>query len=137
MYRMAPGVFALVIGLLLESGCQSSPARKLLSAPAGVSAPAVQHNEAGILAYEQSQWEQARQHFEAAITAAPSLAEAHFNLGMALYKLRAFKDGDQHFIEAANLAPGNKVIWDSPALKHVTVPEKEAPGGADGHGHGH
>jgi tetratricopeptide (TPR) repeat protein len=137
MYRMVGGVFALVIGLLLEGGCQSSPARKLLPAPAGVSVPAAQHNEAGILAYDQSQWEQARQHFEAAITAAPSLAEAHFNLGMALYKLRAFKDGDQHFIEAANLAPGNKVIWNSPALKHVTVPEKEPPAGAGDHGHAH
>lgn len=130
-------VLALVIGLLMESGCQSASAWRLLPAPTGVIATAVQHNEEGILAYEQSQWAQARQHFEAAITAAPSLAEAHFNLGMALYKLRVFKDGDRHFIEAANLAPGNKVIWDSPALKHVTVPEKEAPGGSDGHGHGH
>ena len=137
MHSTAVGVLALVIGLLLESGCQSAPARKLLSAPPGVSAQAVEHNEAGIRAYDQSQWEQARQHFEEAITAAPSLAEAHFNLGMALYKLRAFKDGDRHFIEAANLAPGNKVIWNSPALKHVAVPEKEPPAEAGDHGHAH
>ena len=135
MHSTAVVVLALVIGLLVEGGCQSASARKLLPAPTGVIAPAVQHHEEGILAYEQRQWAQARQHFEAAITAAPSLAEAHFNLGMALYKLRVCKDGDRHFIEAANLAPGNKVIWDSSALKHVTVPEKEAPGGSDGYGH--
>ena len=69
-------VLALVIGLLMESGCQSASAWKLLPAPTGVIAPAVQHNEEGILAYEQSQWAQARHHFEAAITAAPSLARS-------------------------------------------------------------
>ena len=67
-------VLVLVMGLLMESGCQSASARKLLSAPTGVIAPAIQYNEEGILAYEQCQWAQARQHFEAAITAAPSLA---------------------------------------------------------------
>ena len=130
-------VVVVAIVLIVESGCQSASPPTLLSAPAGVVATAVQHNEEGILAYKQSQWAQAKQHFEAAITAAPSLAEAHYNLGKTLYKLKAFKEGDGHFIEAANLAPGNKVIWDSPALKHVTVPEKEPPGGGDGHGHGH
>jgi Tfp pilus assembly protein PilF len=135
MLSKTVAVFAIV--LTVGSGCQSSPTPKLLTAPSGVIAPAAQHNEEGILAYRQNQWAQAKQHFEAAITAAPSLAEAHYNLGMALYKLGALKEGDRHFIEAANLAPGNKVIWDSPVLKHVTVPEKEAPGGSDGHGHGH
>lgn len=69
-------VLALVRGLLVESGCQSAPPGKLLSAPTGVIALTVQHNEEDILAYSQRQWVQARQQFEAAITAAPSLAEA-------------------------------------------------------------
>lgn len=125
------------IVLIMWSGCQSTSPPTLLSAPTGVVATAAQHIEEGILAYKRNQWAQAKQHFEAAITAAPSLAEAHYNLGKTLYKLKAFKEGDGHFIEAANLAPGNKVIWDSPALQHVTVPEKEPPGGSDGHGHGH
>lgn len=100
-----------------------------------MSATAAQPNEEGILAYRQNQWVPAKQHFEAAILAAPSLVEAHYNLGMVLYKLRVLKEGDRHFIEAANLAPGNKVIWNSPAPTHVRVPEKETPGGSDGHGH--
>jgi Flp pilus assembly protein TadD len=130
-------VVVVAIVLIVESGCQSASPPTLLSAPTGVSATAAQHNEEGILAYKQNRWAEAQQHFEAAISAASHLAEAHYNLGKTLYKLKAFKEGDTHFIEAANLAPGNKVIWDSPALKHVTVPEKEPPGGADGHGHGH
>jgi len=130
-------VVVVALALIVESGCQSASPSTLLSAPTSVSATAARHHEEGILAYKRNQWAQTQQHFEAAITAAPSLAEAHYNLGKTLYKLEAFKEGDGHFIEAANLAPGNKVIWDSPALKHVTVPEKEPPGGADGHGHGH
>lgn len=123
--------------LIMGDGCQSASPPTLLSAPAGVIAKAAQHNEEGILAYKQNRWAEAQQHFQAAISAASHLAEAHYNLGKTLYKLKAFKEGDAHFIEAANLAPGNKVIWDSPALKNVTIPEKEPPGGSDGHGHGH
>lgn len=117
--------FAIV--LIVESGSQSAPPRKLLSAPTGVLAPAAQHNK--------NQWAHAKQHIEAAITAAPSLAEGNYNLGMLSASLRSLKAGVRHFIETANLAPGHKVIWDSPALKHVSVPEKEVPGMSDGLSH--
>ncbi|MDP3092046.1 MAG: tetratricopeptide repeat protein [Nitrospira sp.] len=136
MHSTVGVMLAFVIGLALASGCQSVPARKPLSAPTGTITTAVQHHEAGILAYEQNQWPQARQHFEAAITAAPGLAEAHYNLGMALYKLKDFKEGDRHFIEAANLAPGHTVIWNSPPLRNVHVPGKTGLVD-DGHGHVH
>lgn len=96
---------------------------------------AMQRNEEGIQAYEKSQWAQARQHFEGAIAAAPDLAESHYNLGKTLYKLGLMADGDRHFIQAANLAPGHKIIWDSPPLRRVYVPSKEMP--LDSHGHQH
>lgn len=72
------------------------------------------HNNEGIHAYRIGQWEGAKQHFEAALAASPELAEAHYNLGWTLYRLGAMRQGDTQVIEAANLAPGNKVIWDSP-----------------------
>ena len=65
-------------------------------------------------------------------------AEAHYNLGMVLYRLGALSEGDAHFIKAANLAPGDKIIWNSPPLAGVSVPEKESkmPGhGGGGHSH--
>lgn len=129
----------LVPMLSMWTGCQPASPSKLLPAPTGVIATAAQHNEEGILAYRQDQWKEARQHFEAAITAAPSMAEAHYNLGIVLYRLGAVRQGDAHFMKAANLAPGNTVIWDSPPLRNVTVPEKTSviPGASDGHGHGH
>lgn len=133
-------VAALLVGVLTGHGCQFAPKRTVLSAPAGTKTAAAHHNDEGIHAYEQGQWDAAKQHFDAAIQSAPDLAEAHYNMGKTLYRLGAMKEGDAHFIAAANLAPGNKVIWDSPPLKNVSVPSKEAtiPGFSDGHaGHSH
>jgi tetratricopeptide (TPR) repeat protein len=131
-------LFVMVASVI--GGCASTPksAQTVLPAPAGTSAAAVRHHDEGILAYQQGQWESAKQHFEAAITASPELAEAHYNLGMVLYRLGALREGDAHFITAANLAPGDKIIWNSPPLAGVPVPEKDSkmPGhGGSGHSH--
>lgn len=130
-------VFVLV-GAMIGVGCQSVPKPTVLPAPSGTNATALHHNDEGIQAYQQQQWESAKQHFEAAIAASPELAEAHYNLGLILYRLGAMQEGDGHFINAANLAPGHKIIWDAPPLKNVAVPEKAAtiPAG-DGHMHRH
>jgi Flp pilus assembly protein TadD len=131
-------IIVVLVGMLMLSGCQSTPKRMALAAPAGTNAAAARHNDEGVHAYQQSQWESAKQHFEAAIAVSPELAEAHYNLGMVLYRLNAMQEGDTHFIKAANLAPGNKVIWDAPPLSGVTVPDKEVPGmSSDGHVHSH
>ena len=128
----------VLVGVFIGSGCQSTPKRMALPAPAGTSAAAARHHDEGVHAYQQQQWERAKQHFDAAIAASPELAEAHYNLGLVLYRLRAMQEGDAHFIKAANLAPGNKVIWDAPPLRGVTVPDKEVPGmSSDGHVHSH
>ena len=137
---MRRGMLLIVVlaGMVIGDGCQSAPKRMALPAPAGTNAGAARHNDEGIQAFQQQQWERAKQHFEAAIAASPELAEAHYNLGLVLYRLRATQEGDAHFIEAANLAPGNKVIWDAPPLKNVAVPEKETTlPASDGHMHGH
>lgn len=134
------GVTAVVVlvGAMVSLGCQSTPKRTVLAAPAGTNAAASRHNDEGIHAYQQQQWESAKQHFDAAIASSPEFAEAHYNLGLTLYRLNAMQEGDAHFIKAANLAPGNKVIWDSPPLKSVTVPDKEVTAPAsDGHMHTH
>lgn len=138
MQRAALLMIAIVAGVFVASGCQSAPKRTVLPAPAGTNASASRHNDEGIQAYRQQQWESAKQHFNAAIAASPEFAEAHYNLGMVLYRLNAMQEGDAHFIKAANLAPGNKIIWNAPPLRGATVPEKEVPGmSSDGHMHSH
>ena len=138
MKRTSRLMIVILAGLFIESGCQPTAKRTVLSAPAGTNAVAARHHDEGIQAYRQQQWESAKQHFEAAVASSPEFAEAHYNLGMVLYRLKAMQEGDAHFIKAANLAPGNKVIWDSPPFKSVTVPDKEVTAPAsDGHMHSH
>lgn len=130
-------VTTMLLVALTIGGCLSSQARKLLSTPSGTEPEAARHNQEGIEAYNNSQWTSARKHFEAAVKASPSLAEAHYNLGMVLYRTGAEGEARPHFVTAANLAPGNEVIWSSPA--YVPMPSKSISGGgsSDGHGHSH
>ncbi len=131
-------VVVVLVGAMVGLGCQSTPKRTVLAAPAGTNAAAARHNDEGLQAYQQQQWESAKQHFDAAIAASPEFPEAHYNLGMTLYRLKAMQEGDAHFIQAANLAPGNKVIWDAPPLRGVKVPDKDVSGmSSDGHMHSH
>lgn len=125
-------------GVVMLNGCQSISKRMVLPAPPGTNAAASRHNDEGIEAYQQQQWEVAKQHFGAAIEVSPEFAEAHYNIGETLYRLKAIPEGDAHFIQAANLAPGNKVIWNAPPLRGVTVSDKEVSGKSpDGHMHSH
>jgi tetratricopeptide (TPR) repeat protein len=64
-----------------------------------------------------NRWEAAKAKFEEAIKTQPTLAEAHYNLGLVYDVLRNGKEAYRHFVEAVNLAPGNKIIWSSPAFR--------------------
>lgn len=119
-----PGRMGLIgwVGLsgLLLAGCATGgtgPQEKTLAAPWKSTPAAAAANDEGIKLFKASQWEPAKAKFEAAIKAQPTLAEAHYNLGLVYQELRDGRAARKHFIEAANLAPGNKAIWDSPALR--------------------
>lgn len=135
------GLREIIVGALLTvalNACASKVTPQLLAAPSMASERAKADNTAGIRAYQEGNMNQARQHFEAAITVEPELAEAHYNLGMTLYRLGRIGDGDHHFIQAANLAPGNKTIWDAPPLRAVAPGDKDLiKAGSDGHMHSH
>ena len=83
------------------------------------------HNRAGMALYKELRLEPAKEEFLLAVTDGPKCAEAHYNLGLALNYLGEKEEAHRHFIEAADLAPGNKVIWDSPALHPYGDPQKE------------
>ena len=95
--------------------------------------------------FREGRWEGARQQFQAAVQAQPDLAEAHYNLALAMNHMGDRSGAKPHFIQAANLAPGHKVIWNSPPLrKYGNVPDKPfdpaaspvLPGGIGGIGGG-
>ena len=128
--------------VFLMTGCTHSHQHYVpLAAPAGANDTAAKHNQEGIQQFNQGRWDLAKQHFEQAVADNPKLAQAHYNLGLALYQLGNKADGRTHFMEAANLAPGDPVIWNSPALApygDVQKPLKpgEKPkeyGGSHGH----
>lgn len=81
--------------------------------------------EQGTQAYQAKQFEEAKQYFEQAVTVAPQSGQAHYNYALALNALGDSELARQHFIAAADLAPGDKVIWDSPALSPYGNPENK------------
>ncbi len=108
--------------VLLTAGCagpEKKPARAVLTlkAPSGTPAAAVTAVEEGNKLFAQGQWEQAKAQYEAAIKVQPELAEAHYDLALTLERLDKKKEATAHYKEAANLAPGNQVIWSSPPFR--------------------
>ncbi len=106
----------LIMGLV--AGCAAkSPAVTILPAPSDTSHKAVVHMQEGDRLFHARDWAGASQAYEAAAAAQPDLAEAHYNLAVVLDRMGNKAEARKHYVTAANLAPGNKVIWDSPPLR--------------------
>jgi len=118
-----------VMFLLGLSACAKEKPKPRYPLPLGpsVSQAAQTLNNAGIMAYQSGQYTDAKSQFEQTVAKAPDSGEAHYNLGLVLYTLGDTESARDHFIEAANLAPGNQVIWDSPALRPFGSPDSNIP----------
>ena len=89
-----------------------------LMATAGM-AGAAENNE-GVDHYQQGHWDVAQEHFTKAVAANADLAEAHYNLALALDKLGKHPEATTHFKKALELAPTKPQIANSKILqKHV------------------
>ena len=114
------------------AGCAGDPApvaQLTLQPPIGTSPTAMVALKEGNQRFAEGRWGAAKVLFEQASKAQPNLAEAHYNLALALERLGEQEQARHHYIEAANLAPGHKVIWDSPPLKrfgNVKVKKSDA-----------
>jgi Tfp pilus assembly protein PilF len=103
-----------------------------LALESGVKTQVVTLTEQGTQAYQSNQFDEAKNYFSQAVAAAPQSGPAHYNYALALNALGDSEQARQQFMEAANLAPGDKVIWDSPALRpygNVEAPKKKTPPG--------
>jgi Tfp pilus assembly protein PilF len=103
-----------------------------LALESGVKTQVVTLTEQGTQAYQSNQFDEAKNYFSQAVAAAPQSGPAHYNYALALNALGDSEQARQQFMEAANLAPGDKVIWDSPALRpygNVEAPKKTSPPG--------
>lgn len=116
----------MAAGWLLLTACSSTPkAVPLVPLPldARASTQVVALNDQGMSAYQQHQFPEAKALFEQVVAAAPDLGAARYNLALALNALGDSQGAHDQFIEAATLEPGNKIIWDSPALRPYGNPE--------------
>ncbi len=111
-----------------------------LALESGVKPHAVTLTEQGTQAYQAKQFNEAKNYFSQAVAEAPQSGPAHYNYALALNNVGDTDLARQQFMEAANLAPGDKVIWDSPALRpygNVESPKKKlTPPGAGRQGLG-
>ncbi len=118
----------LILGLLVlgvacdygKSGGGTATADSALMSPAGSAGR--MDNDEGVGHYKQGHWDVAEGHFRKAMKADPNLAEAHYNLGLALDKMGKHDEATAEFKKAAELAPTNAAIKDSPILKkHIAM----------------
>ena len=122
---------SIIVAVFLIAGgaaaCSSKPKPKplvpLALTEAGVTQQALMLTQQGTQAYQAKQFEEAKGFFSQAVAAAPQSGQAHYNLALALHALGDTDAARQQFLEAANLAPGDKTIWDSPALRPFGDPE--------------
>ncbi len=87
---------------------------------ATVGAEGAKENDEGVNHFQQEHWDVAKEHFMKAIAANAELAEAHYNLALALDKLGNHGDATKHFKKALALAPADPKIAGSEILQaHV------------------
>ncbi len=107
--------FALLFTMaFLMIGCEKTEPGGILLAPKA-ELGATENNE-GVGHYKEGHWDVAEKHFREAIEANPQLAEAQYNLALALDKLGNPRDATNQFLIAMHLAPDNPKITDSPIL---------------------
>ena len=117
------GVCLLLVNVI---GCASDKPAPLvvLEPPPNASEQGKLFISEGNKLFKEGRWEAAKGQFQAAVDGQPDLAEAHYNLALTLDRLGDAAQAKKHYIEAANLAPGHKVIWNSPPLRRYgNVPE--------------
>ncbi len=118
-------ILGAVFMLVGAAACFKSKGKPLvpLALEPGVKPQVVTLTEQGTQAYQAKQFDDAKNYFSQAVAAAPQSGPAHYNYALALNAMGDTEQAHQQFIEAANLAPGDKVIWDSPALSPYGDPE--------------
>jgi len=87
---------------------------------ATVGAEGAAENDEGVNHFQQGHWDVAQEHFTKALAVNADLAEAHYNLALALDKLDKHGQATMHFKKALELAPADPKIAGSTILQaHV------------------
>lgn len=109
----------ILVMTIVLSGCASERLAPVetLRAPSGTATSLTERMERGNSQFAAQNWSAAKETYAAIIRMDPSLAEAHYNLALTLDRLGNKTESRKHYVQAANLAPGNKIIWNAPPLR--------------------
>jgi tetratricopeptide (TPR) repeat protein len=121
-YLLILGALLFTVGMIACAKPKAKPLVPLALDP-GNKPQAIALTEQGTQAYQARQFEEAKTYFSQAMALAPQSGQAHYNYALALNALGDTETARQQFLEAANLAPGDKIIWDSPALSPYGNPQ--------------
>jgi tetratricopeptide (TPR) repeat protein len=139
-YLSLLGVMIMFVGATACAFMKKEMPLVPLALEPGVKPQAMTLTEQGTQAYQAKQFNEAKNYFSQAVAEAPQSGPAHYNYALALNNVGETEQARQQFMEAANLAPGDKVIWDSPALRpygNVETPKRKLiPPGAGRQGLG-
>lgn len=115
-------------------GPPTSPAINMaLNAPRDFSnKDAAMQNDEGVSHLQQGHWDVSTEHFRKSIATASNLAEAHFNLALALNEMEKHDEATQEFKKAKELAPNNSKIAENEILKKHLGEGGPAPAGQKG-----
>jgi len=78
---------------------------------------AAMQNDEGVNHLQQGHWDVSAEHFRKSIATASNLAEAHFNLALALDAMEKHPEATEEFKKAKELAPNNPKIAENEILK--------------------
>lgn len=118
-------ILGMILMLVGTTACSSKrkPLVPLSLVEPDAKPQAVVLTEQGAQAYQAKQFEDAKKYFEQAVAVVPQSGQAHYNFALALNALGDAEVARRHFLDAANLAPGDQIIWDSPALAPYGDPD--------------
>jgi Tfp pilus assembly protein PilF len=138
-HNLLVGIFLVVV---LVGGCGGhvhQQREEILRPPPNADPAAANAMLEGNRLFSEHQWTTAREKYEAAVRAQPTLAEAHYNLAVTLDHQGRFSESRPHYIKAAKLAPGNTVIQNAPPFRRYerskSDSKSEAQEGGSGHSH--
>ncbi|HJR77394.1 MAG TPA: tetratricopeptide repeat protein [Nitrospiraceae bacterium] len=117
MRRMIMPVTLVMTIVLFGCASERQAPVETLRAPSGTAASLTELMERGNSAFAAQNWSAAKETYAAVIRMDPLLAEAHYNLALTLDRLGDKAESRKHYVQAANLAPGNKIIWNAPPLR--------------------
>jgi Tfp pilus assembly protein PilF len=118
MRRIYPLIGLFLLAMFMAIGCEPEKevgAETAVMSPAGSAGR--EANDEGVGHYRQGHWDVSEGHFRKALKADANLAEAHFNLALALDKMGKHDEATASFKRALELAPNKVAIKDSPILK--------------------